>query len=76
MKRTISQFISDQWAPPPPVLTADLTGQTVIVIGANTGIGLEATKHFAKMGADRIILGCRNEEKGEAAVEGKSIYTL
>jgi NAD(P)-dependent dehydrogenase (short-subunit alcohol dehydrogenase family) len=51
-------------------MTADLTGKVVLVLGANTGIGLEATKHFVKMGATRVILGARNSEKSERALEG------
>ncbi len=39
-----------------------------MIVGANTGIGLEAAKHFATMNPARLILGCRNEEKGRKAV--------
>ncbi|KAL4252931.1 NAD(P)-binding domain superfamily protein [Abortiporus biennis] len=46
----------------PPVNT-DLSGKTVIIIGANTGLGLEAAKHFAKLNLKRLIVGCRSEEK-------------
>jgi len=62
-------FICDQWTKVPPVVTADLAGKTVMVIGANTGLGFEATKHFARMNPARLILGCRNPTKGEAAIE-------
>jgi retinol dehydrogenase-13 len=43
---------------------AKLTGKTVIITGANTGIGLETAVDLAKRGA-RVILGCRSVEKGE-----------
>jgi len=45
----------------------NLSGKSVIVVGANTGIGFEAVKHFAKMKPARLILACRNEKKGQDA---------
>lgn len=43
-----------------------LTGNTVIITGGNSGIGLETAKGLLAMGA-RIILAVRNTEKGNAA---------
>jgi len=51
--------------PNKPLYTADLAGKTVMVIGANTGIGIEAAKHFA----ERVIITCRDDEKCSIAVE-------
>lgn len=49
--------------------TALLTGKTVIITGANTGIGLETAVDLARRKA-RVILACRSVERGEkAAVE-------
>jgi len=45
----------------------DQSGKTIFVTGANTGIGFEAAKVFAGKGA-RVLLGCRNAEKGRAAL--------
>ncbi|KAJ7466914.1 hypothetical protein FB451DRAFT_1259505 [Mycena latifolia] len=69
MKLTVWEFLKGQFAKLPPVAKADLTGKTVIVLGANTGLGFEAAKHFARMGAGRLILACRSQSKGQAALE-------
>ena len=46
-----------------------LDGKTVIITGANTGIGLETAVDLAKRNA-RVILACRSVERGKkAAVE-------
>lgn len=63
-KLTFPNLILDQWTPVPPVLTADLTGKSVLVVGSNTGIGLETAIHFARMNPARLIVTCRNEQKG------------
>ncbi|KAI1633570.1 short-chain dehydrogenase [Biscogniauxia mediterranea] len=50
-----------------PYPDTDCTGKVVIVTGANVGLGLEAARHFVRLNAAKVILGCRNVDKGEAA---------
>ncbi|KAI9811904.1 MAG: hypothetical protein M1827_005255 [Pycnora praestabilis] len=50
-----------------PKPTESFEGQTIIVTGANTGLGFEAAKQIVHLGASRVIIGCRNVKKGEAA---------
>jgi NAD(P)-dependent dehydrogenase (short-subunit alcohol dehydrogenase family) len=45
----------------------DLTGKIAIVTGANSGIGYEMARALAGKEA-RVILACRNKDKGDAAV--------
>ncbi|KAJ7111996.1 short-chain dehydrogenase [Mycena epipterygia] len=75
MRPTTWDFIKSQLTKPKPLVKADLTGKTVVVLGANTGLGFEATKHFATMNPGRLILACRSETKGQAAVEKLKVET-
>ncbi|KAJ6512135.1 hypothetical protein C8R47DRAFT_1093696 [Mycena vitilis] len=68
-KLGLLSFIRSQCAVRPAVAKVDLTGQTVIVVGANGGLGFEAAKHFASMNPGRLILACRSESRGQAALE-------
>ncbi|XP_069788033.1 retinol dehydrogenase 13-like isoform X2 [Narcine bancroftii] len=46
--------------------SASASGRTIIITGANTGIGKETARELAKRGG-KIILACRNMEKCETA---------
>ncbi|KAF6217717.1 hypothetical protein HO133_006544 [Letharia lupina] len=52
-----------------PYPTHSFSGQTIIVTGSNTGLGLEAARHFTRLGAAKVILAVRSLSKGEAAKE-------
>lgn len=47
--------------------TASFAGKTIIVTGANSGVGFEASVKFAKLGVSTLILAVRSAEKGSAA---------
>jgi len=47
----------------------DLTNKTVIVTGANSGIGKAASIQLAGLGA-QVVMMCRNKERGEQALQG------
>jgi len=51
----------------PKLPTVDCSGKTVIVTGANIGLGKAAAGHFVSLNADKVIIACRSVEKGEAA---------
>ncbi|XP_037546755.1 retinol dehydrogenase 13 [Nematolebias whitei] len=54
---------------------ATIKGKTVVITGANTGIGKATAQELAKRGG-RIIMGCRDMEKCDAAakdIRGKTL---
>ena len=50
----------------PEPIRANLSGRTCLVTGASSGIGKEAARQLAAMGA-RVVLACRSAERCEAA---------
>ena len=63
----ITTFLHSQLFVSLPYPKSDFTGQTIIVTGSNTGLGLEAARHFVRLNAARVILAVRTIAKGEAA---------
>lgn len=47
----------------------DQTGRTVVITGANSGLGLRSAEALAAKGA-RVLMACRNATKAAAALEG------
>lgn len=51
----------------PPAENVSFEGQTAIITGANTGIGLETARQLLQRHAATVILAVRTVQKGEAA---------
>ena len=62
-------FIRRQFFSTIPEPSVSFKGKTVIVTGGNTGLGLEAARWTIKLGASRVILGCRSLETGRIAAK-------
>jgi retinol dehydrogenase 12 len=50
-----------------PLPKGPFTNQVVIVTGSNSGIGLEAARHYVNLDAKKVILAVRNLESGNEA---------
>ncbi len=53
---------------PQSLLDKDLGGRTIVVTGANSGIGYATAKQLAKQGA-HVVLACRRVEEGNKRVD-------
>ncbi len=53
----------------PPPSTASFAAQTILVTGANTGLGKEAATHFVRLGATKVILAVRLDPQDEPSGE-------
>jgi NAD(P)-dependent dehydrogenase (short-subunit alcohol dehydrogenase family) len=55
--------------PIPPPATLNLSGQTAIVTGSNTGIGFQAARVLLEHNLSHLIIAVRSINKGEAAAQ-------
>ena len=62
-----TNFIYSQLAVTLPYPSADFSGKTIIVTGANVGLGKEAVRHFVRLKAEKVIIAVRSIARGEAA---------
>ena len=60
-------FLYSQFFVTPAYPTTSFVNQTIIVTGSNVGLGKEAARHFARLGASKIVLAVRNLKAGEEA---------
>ena len=61
------EFIRAQRTRIPSITPANLTSSTVLITGANAGLGFEAAREVLPSKPKRLILAVRNMEKGNAA---------
>ncbi|KAK2042737.1 short chain dehydrogenase [Colletotrichum somersetense] len=62
-------FIYSQLVKSLPYPSGSYAGKTVVVTGSNVGLGKEAARHFARLGASKLILAVRSLDKARAAKE-------
>jgi retinol dehydrogenase 12 len=65
----LRNFFYNQLFTKPPYPTQSFASQTIIVTGSNVGLGLEAARHFYRLGCAKLILAVRTVSKGETAKE-------
>ena len=66
---SLLKFIYGQLFTALPNEQHDLSGKTIIVTGANIGLGKETARHLANMNPARLILAVRSIEKGQEAAD-------
>ncbi|KAL4758553.1 uncharacterized protein BDW70DRAFT_141509 [Aspergillus foveolatus] len=62
----LSRFFSSQFSKL-PYPTQSFKDAVILVTGGNTGLGLEAARHFVRLQAAKVILAVRDTQKGEQA---------
>jgi NAD(P)-dependent dehydrogenase (short-subunit alcohol dehydrogenase family) len=58
-------FVSSRWSVKD---TPSLSGRTIVITGANSGLGLETARYLAAADA-KVVLACRNRDKANRAVQ-------
>lgn len=64
---SFGNFLHTQLIAKIPVPTSSFESKTVIITGSNTGLGKEAARHVARLGARKLIIACRSISKGNNA---------
>lgn len=76
-KLTVFGFLREQWTEL-PISTADVSDQSLVVVGANVGLGNEAAVHLAQLKPKSLLITSRDEvkcERSKADVETRSGMT-
>lgn len=64
---SLANFFHTQLILKIPQPTSSFKAKTVIVTGANGGLGKEIVKHLILLGADKVIFACRSQARGDKA---------
>lgn len=64
---SLANFLHTQLILKIPQPTTSFDSKTVIVTGANGGLGKEIVKHIVRLGADKVIFACRSKARGDEA---------
>jgi NAD(P)-dependent dehydrogenase (short-subunit alcohol dehydrogenase family) len=64
---TLGDFVHTQFILKIPKPKASFAGKTIIITGANGGLGKETVKHIIRLGASKVICGCRTQSRGNEA---------
>ncbi|GAB1319361.1 Ketoreductase (KR) domain-containing protein [Madurella fahalii] len=64
---SLGDFFYTQFLLRIPKPTASFASKTVVITGANSGLGKETAKHIVRLGASKVILACRSQSRGDAA---------
>jgi retinol dehydrogenase-12 len=62
-------FLREQWTEL-PISTADVSDQSLIVVGTNVGLGNEAAVHLAQLKPKSLVITSRDEVKCELTKAG------
>ncbi|KAK0641735.1 hypothetical protein B0T16DRAFT_380711 [Cercophora newfieldiana] len=64
---SLGDFIYAQFIFHPPKPTTSFQSKTIIITGANGGLGKETAKHLVSLEATKVILACRSISNGNKA---------
>ncbi|THH18843.1 hypothetical protein EW146_g2206 [Bondarzewia mesenterica] len=63
-RMTVMRFLREQWVTI-PMPTGDARGKSIVVVGANGGLGLEAAKHLAMLSPEDLLLTSRDMDRAK-----------
>ncbi|KAI1261849.1 short-chain dehydrogenase/reductase [Xylariaceae sp. FL1019] len=73
---SVLSFLWSQLFVTPALTTYDFSGQTIIITGANRGIGFEAARHLLQLNAKQVVLAVRCKVKGQDALRELEASTM